>query len=359
MPIKSVNCRATPKQGRRRVWSLDVTRALAATAVFLFHYGALPFGYLGVELFFLLSGFVLTLPSRHESIYQFVWARCVRLYPAYWVALSLTLSAMLLKGERPSALTVAANATMLPAFLGMPYIDGVYWSLTEEIIFYLLVGITGSYRGNRHPLFLAALMAFLCGGYAVLARSGAVQIGGNSKIEMVLKYFPFFSSGIAAATLFRKFGRNETQSTNTSVAAVSLCVLVPLLTALYKYSSHLSPSLSSYEGVAIGCVFALFYVLMTIACCEHRLAIVASRGSALRLIMALVRGVAFFGACTYPFYLLHERFAKTIAVLAGFAISGPLDLLVVFFGVAFISVAIHAAVEGHALERLKLSVRSE
>jgi len=293
--------------------------------VFLFHYGALPFGYLGVELFFLLSGFVLTLPSRHKSIYQFIWARCVRLYPAYWVALSLTLVAILLNGERPSALTVAANATMLPAFLGIPYIDGVYWSLTEEIIFYLLVGITGSYRGNRNPLLLAALMAFVCGGYAILTRTGAVQMGDNSKMEMVLKYFPFFASGIAAATLFRKFGKNEMQSTNTSAAAVSLCVLVPLLTVPYKYSSHLSPSLSSYEVVAIGCVFALFYLLMTIACCEHRLAIATTRASMSPLTMALVRGVAFFGASTYPFYLLHERFAKTIAVHAGFNIGGALE----------------------------------
>ena len=155
-------------QRHPRIASLDVTRACAATAVFLFHYGAFPFGYLGVELFFLLSGFVLTLPSRHDSIFQFARARCVRLYSAYWVALVLTLCAILWKGERPSLVAVAANATMLTAFLGQRYIDGVYWSLTEEIIFYLLVGITGSYRKQCNPLVLAATMAFACLGYATI-----------------------------------------------------------------------------------------------------------------------------------------------------------------------------------------------
>ncbi len=341
-------------QRHPRIASLDVTRACAATAVFLFHYGAFPFGYLGVELFFLLSGFVLTLPSRHDSIFQFARARCVRLYSAYWVALVLTLCAILWKGERPSLVAVAANATMLTAFLGQRYIDGVYWSLTEEIIFYLLVGITGSYRKQCNPLVLAATMAFACLGYATITRSGLIDIAHNSKAEMAIKYFPFFSCGIAAATLFRKFGKNETFSLRTTAAAFALCAAVPPLTNFFGYSTHLPQSLSGYEKVAIGCVFMTFYSLIVAASFEHRFAVAdAPSNSIARCGMALVRGIAFFGACTYPFYLLHERFAKTISALMGVTSSGPWVLVVLFCAVALLSVVIHLVVEKKALAWLK------
>lgn len=330
-----------PKRGPR-IASLDVTRACAATAVFLFHYGAFPFGYLGVELFFLLSGFVLTLPSRHDSIFQFARARCVRLYPAYWTALVLTLCVILWKGERPSLVAVAANATMLTAFLGQRYIDGVYWSLTEEIIFYLLVGLTGSYRKSRNPLVLAATMAFACLGYATITRSGLIDMAHNSKAEMAIKYFPFFSCGIAAATLFRKFGKNESFPKRTTAAAFALCAAVPPLTYFYGYSTHLSQSLSGYEQVAISCVFLMFYALIIAASFEHRFAEADAPSDLIsRCGMALVRGIAFFGACTYPFYLLHERFTKTVAELMGFTIYGPWDLVLLFLAVTVLSVAIH------------------
>jgi len=114
------------KIGRaQRIQSLDVLRAVAAGSVALFHYGWFSFGYLGVELFFLLSGFVLTLPSRHSTAREFVFARCTRLYPAYWACLLMTCIALWCAGTNLGAWQLVANASMLTAFVGERYVDGV------------------------------------------------------------------------------------------------------------------------------------------------------------------------------------------------------------------------------------------
>src|SRR5579864_8086350 len=97
----------------QRIESLDSLRGLAVLMVLFFHYTcrfqpayygypsrpaiALPFGNLGVQLFFVISGFVITMTLvRCESQFEFLWKRFARLYPAYWFAVTLTFSAVAL-----------------------------------------------------------------------------------------------------------------------------------------------------------------------------------------------------------------------------------------------------------------------
>src|SRR3954454_2537178 len=92
------------KEGRFQ--ELDVLRGLAALAVVLFHYltrydqiytprGDVPFGFpfgtSGVELFFVISGFVIFMTlARCASASDFLISRFSRLYPTYWAAVLLT-----------------------------------------------------------------------------------------------------------------------------------------------------------------------------------------------------------------------------------------------------------------------------
>ena len=88
----------------RRYWTLDAMRGVAALAVFCLHAGALinpvrlPHAYLAVDLFFLLSGFVIDHAYRDRlasgmSVRAFVVARYVRLYPLYLVGMAVGASA--------------------------------------------------------------------------------------------------------------------------------------------------------------------------------------------------------------------------------------------------------------------------
>jgi peptidoglycan/LPS O-acetylase OafA/YrhL len=145
----------------RRFYELDLLRFLAAFSVMLFHYsfrgsaadGLSPIAYeslapitkyggLGVNLFFLISGFVILMSAGQGSARTFVISRVVRLYPAFWVCCTVTFFALRLAPHPRFVPTVGRyleNLTMLNGFVNESFIDSVYWSLTVEMQFYFMV----------------------------------------------------------------------------------------------------------------------------------------------------------------------------------------------------------------------------
>lgn len=156
----SVEALTKPARSAQRLLQLDGLRGIAALAVVLFHFTyrydelivprdgvwyRFALGEFGVALFFMLSGFVIAMSlERTRTPVQFAVARWWRLYPAFWAALLLTLvvtRAMELPGTQLSAGEVLFNLTMLPRLFGAQYVDGVYWSLQVELLFYLGIGL--------------------------------------------------------------------------------------------------------------------------------------------------------------------------------------------------------------------------
>ena len=140
-----------------RLEGLDALRGIAAVSVMLYHYtvwfdygGAghpapgpsLVFsrGHFGVELFFIISGFVISLTlSRTETLRVFALSRLARLYPAFLASMAVTIVASTILD--PDALTlpqIMVSLTMMPRVFGVTAIDGSYWSLFYEILFYAL-----------------------------------------------------------------------------------------------------------------------------------------------------------------------------------------------------------------------------
>jgi len=148
-------------------------RGIAALSVVLFHcYDSTPVanrvvatipsmadylirrGFLGVDLFFVISGFVisLTLFRRLATLGEFgrfFLRRQLRLDPPYWTAIALSVgSALVVNRLRPltgapvpSAGAVIAHLFYLQDFLGIRDIVGVFWTLCMEIQFYLFFGL--------------------------------------------------------------------------------------------------------------------------------------------------------------------------------------------------------------------------
>src|SRR5690242_6045430 len=89
------------------------------------------YGYLGVNLFFMISVFVILMTAARRSLVPFVVSRLARLYPAFWFCCTLTfLTTLLIGGEQYSATVpqLLINLTMLSGFFHVAAIDGVYWS---------------------------------------------------------------------------------------------------------------------------------------------------------------------------------------------------------------------------------------
>jgi peptidoglycan/LPS O-acetylase OafA/YrhL len=133
-----------------RIPELDLLRFSAASMVVVYHTFAWPpdiqlaqhfaaFGFVGVHLFFLISGFVILMVSEHRSVVGFINSRLARLYPTFWACVLITCLVRFLCGEPQPLARIATNLTMLPGAFHQGYVDFVYWTLGIEIRFYGLV----------------------------------------------------------------------------------------------------------------------------------------------------------------------------------------------------------------------------
>lgn len=142
---------------------IDLLRILAASYVALFHFNEFtPFvhnwyrvfckqGYVGVPVFFVISGYCICIAQQHAKNQQdFILKRFFRIFPPYWCSLLIiTVIAIALK-----VFTGVNDATILPKapdaiaatflLLTTPFshvgtINWVYWSLTYEVFFYVIV----------------------------------------------------------------------------------------------------------------------------------------------------------------------------------------------------------------------------
>jgi peptidoglycan/LPS O-acetylase OafA/YrhL len=288
---------------RERFYELDLLRFLAAVAVVLFHYtfrgavggGPVPFelpvldavsryGYLGVDLFFMISGFVILLSAWDRTPGRFVVSRVSRLYPAYWLACTLTALVVWLAAVPGLAVEprqYVANLTMVHEAFHIASVDGVYWTLFVELRFYALVGallLLGLVR--RIELFLAAWLAV----------AGASYLGLESRVVdffLIPEWCSYFVAG-CVCYLVRRNGFNP-KRTALLLASFGLSVLFAV-----ERQAQLAVDLGrSFDAGVLVATIALFYVVFV------AVALGWLRGAGGGWLLTL-------GALTYPLYLVHQ-----------------------------------------------------
>jgi peptidoglycan/LPS O-acetylase OafA/YrhL len=127
------------------------------------------FGWFGVAVFFLISGFIISDRAAVESPYKFVVRRILRIYPMVVVAVLLSI-ALGVSTSAPSLKTILLNMT-LANYLIVPQVVlvGVAWTLIIEMVFYALTAATQFARGSPHRiainLVLVALVIWKRGAY--------------------------------------------------------------------------------------------------------------------------------------------------------------------------------------------------
>jgi exopolysaccharide production protein ExoZ len=170
---------------------LAETDFIAAAFLFLFH------SHYGVDLFFVLSGFLMADMAirRWPGTRRFLARRLLRIYPAYAAAALIAgLVTLTWFGGKYSLATIAGNVFLLQGFftLGIPAINPVTWSLTFEMAFYLVVPfIAAAWAGQGMRSFLAiALLVALALGALFSATQG-----------IYFAYYALFIPGIALGVL--------------------------------------------------------------------------------------------------------------------------------------------------------------
>jgi peptidoglycan/LPS O-acetylase OafA/YrhL len=105
-------------------------------------YPVADFGYIGVDFFFVLSGFVLTWSWRPEvPARRFWWNRVARIWPLHLTTLVLGVAFVADQMNRPGVLGTVANLLLLQAWVPSDKVyfgyNAVAWSLSCEVFFYL------------------------------------------------------------------------------------------------------------------------------------------------------------------------------------------------------------------------------
>jgi peptidoglycan/LPS O-acetylase OafA/YrhL len=282
----------------RRLSEIDALRGLAALAVMAFHYttkydelfrfnGSVPFhvpwGYLGVNLFFVISGFVIFMTLERTKIaMDFVVSRFSRLYPAYWAAIAVTVlitQVLGLPGKEASWQLALLNVVMFQGLFSIPPVDGVYWTLLVELLFYALAFTL--YLTRQMHRVLPALCGLLCLRvvYWALAEFAQIDLPWRIRELLVLDYIAFFALGIVAYRLVRDAAESHAADLATAAFAIAvLAVTESLLLAM----------------VATICFGAIW---------------LAARG---RLAFLRWPLLVWFGSISYPLYLLHENIGWAI-----------------------------------------------
>jgi len=144
----------------KRKKDLDGIRAIAILCVVFYHFGYrygiifkdisfsfFKYGFLGVQLFFILSGIVICgSAQRSINLKYFILKRIIRLYPVFWICCLVLFPIMLFFKDLGIRYDISIydfilNLSMIPAKLGVKYIDGAFWSLYHELYFYFFFSV--------------------------------------------------------------------------------------------------------------------------------------------------------------------------------------------------------------------------
>ncbi|MCK7623028.1 acyltransferase [Streptomyces sp. RS10V-4] len=322
---------AIPGRGRSggtaRLRALDGLRLVAALMVAAYHYGgrngdisrawgasparefpalsgAFAYGCLGVQIFFVISGFVICLsgwapPTAHgpspgrsapglRRLRSFAASRVARLYPAYWVAVLLVTAVFALPWVAFKALSpsdVLTNLTMLQSPLGVHRVLGVCWTLWAEMRFYALfalcVVLPGATRGR---------VVLFCAGWTLAA--ALAQSAHDPFLNTVLmpQYAPFFIGGVGLYLLHR-YGAKDLVAWTIVLAGWLIGQHYAVAGLWHAPSAHAFSYRSA--AVVIALVTAGFALVAAVALGAFR--------------RADWRWLTVAGALTYPFYLVHEH----------------------------------------------------
>jgi peptidoglycan/LPS O-acetylase OafA/YrhL len=333
---------SAPRKVVDRVPELDLLRFIAATSVVIYHLmtgpiiGGRPdydylgigqaffqFGFLGVHLFFMLSGFVILWSSESRTAGQFVLSRIARLYPSFWVCMLLTATVLVALGSKsaPSARTVLVNLTMIPTQLGATAVDGVYWTLWVELRFYLLVFVVLITRTMQHVERWITVWLIAC----ILANLGLAPRW--LEFAAMAQLAPFFISGCLFYLI-----RSRGPSFLRLSAATASCVLCAV-DAVRDQSGFIHGTrypVGTMTSVVIVCAIIAFHLAMLVIALKPQ-------------ILPASRWWYILGSLTYPLYLIHNMVAKALGVVFDgrmpFGVSLAIRLAIVY-GIASIVAAL-------------------
>jgi len=301
---------APPRSTKGRLRALDGLRLVAALMVAAYHYGGrggdvttawgsspkfqfptlhslFAYGCLGVQVFFVISGFVICMSGWGRSLRSFFASRASRLLPAYWVAVVLVTAVFALPVVAYEAVSPSEgllNLTLLHQPLGAHRVLGVDWTLWAEIRFYALFALCVVLPGASRRRVILFCACWTLG-------AAIAQAAEEPLLDLVLmpQYAPFFIGGIGLYLVYR----DRRDAYAWGIVAVSW--LIGQYFAVQDLWRPPSPdAFANRTSFGIILIVTLGFALVAAIALGW-------------LSWADWRWLTVAGALTYPFYLVHEH----------------------------------------------------
>jgi peptidoglycan/LPS O-acetylase OafA/YrhL len=309
---------------------IDALRFLAALMVMLFHFGywnwahhggvtyyligsvtSFPrmapwtqWGSVGVQIFFVISGYVIALSAQNASSYQFIVSRMVRLVPAVWICAPITFVALQILPSIPRWEMVRALLHSLFFWPFEPYIDGSYWTLGVEVSFYSMVLVLLIARRFYAIKALALVFGIASTAFGLLIANASIS-GNTALLDHLLglrdsRAFDLLlvSDGCEFALgvfLWLQFSKRSSASHIAWMATFALGSCLNIYANTLSQNADLSTDSSAFTPIAIW-LAAMALLVWSIS----------SRVNAAAYpswISVFLRRV---GLMTYPLYLFHQ-----------------------------------------------------
>lgn len=326
------------------ILGIDALRFAAALMVVWFHFGYLmgksqtgsaatasrhllafpsmfdwsAFGWVGVDIFFVISGFVIAFSGERATAFSFFASRVVRLAPGVWICATITLLTVLTLGVYDYEQLFRGYRHSMAFLMWAPWIDGAYWTLFIEISFYACVFLLILARrfdavralavvlGTCSAVFLVAKLSLRVSGKAGGAIDQWMLRYEHYTDLFLLHHGLFFALGVF---LWLHFIKSPSKSNVAWIAMLGLagCLEVAL-------SSRSDVFLHTNVQTVVACVVWICGMLV----------LVQSVRLSKRLHMApqwFLRGLQSLGLMTYPLYLVHAIVGATLMgrlVMLGF-----------------------------------------
>ena len=314
-----------------RIQYLDGLRGLAIISVVIWHfYGPtyerwLPFGlsyskwplasygWTGVELFFLISGFVIFMTVEScASFREFLIRRWLRLFPAMLIATIIIFGGdRLLSWQAPYA-----NARLVDIVPGLTFIspailhvmlrvdidslDGVFWTLYTEVAFYFVFGALYFTLGWKRAIAgLGALAVGVIGAGLLISKLHAPHLVVRAVEPLRWMGFGLFGWFAAGALFYKSYQLR-------SGALLAAAIGVGSLSAMFHPSSHAG----LVERAIMFGIVLLFAAVQTSPILQRAFSL---------------RPIQFIGRVSYPLYLIHNEIG--IGVMNGISAATGQPLL--------------------------------
>ncbi|MBP2200323.1 acyltransferase family protein [Pantoea cypripedii] len=336
------------------IYGIDIIRFLCAAYVMLFHLsywigvpgftaykitnGSFDFpwaegitsaGRVGVDIFFVISGFVIAYSAQGASAAKFVRSRILRLFPAAWICASITLVVALAVDHRSS---VEVILSWVRSVLFIPigdHIDGTYWTLGIECSFYFIIFAViaiNAFNKIEYVMTILTTASTLFCYFIFIYRPdlGWLSQSRPFQLSLIVNACEFGFGYFLYGLLYN--GLTKIRCYGIVCGLVGSCILV-------FHSLH---GTDSYLGVFLWLLSSLF-IYLSVEFNEYVAEVIGKGGGKI---------VRILGLSTYPLYLIHQLVGSALmGKLSSFGISQTNCLISALSAMFVLSLAISIFIE--------------